>query len=564
MNILIKNGKVVDGTGNPWFYYDIEIEDGKIKQMKRKLEVKADRTIDAEGLVVAPGFIDAHCHADGPLVFRPALEEYKSQGITTTTFGSDGMGLYPDKKSFLEWSLQWYGSDTNMYSKVFAKSAYDWHSLTDLCQLIMSQGPAINSVPLLGLGPILFKVGYEVKSDAEVRRLTAEEMAKVKSLISQGFKEGAVGLSSSRDYPPDKWLEIDDYVEILKEVKKHNGVFFPHTILVGTPQGVREAIKMAKLSGVELHILHVVVAPNWQFGTGNNLREVLGLIDSAREDGVDVTFDVSQDLDFIYRKDGLTRQIRFFCRVYGTPPPKGVESLEQFHKNLEDPSYREMIKRTTLEVIGRSERYAAAFWQNHLDNAILTKTGDEKLEGKTVGQIAKGLGVNATDLFFDMAFNVSPVLRDRPHALVTLPRNSGHPNAENVLEASLHPLAMPSSDYPVFPTPPEYFYMGSAPWGIMPTYFRRTTARGQRLEETIRKMTSAPARVFGLTDRGILRPGMKADIVIFDPVEFRSVADYDHQNARAEGVHYVMVNGRLVLDKGELTEERPGEVLVRG
>ncbi|MFC2003821.1 amidohydrolase family protein [Chloroflexota bacterium] len=563
MNILIKNAKVVDGTGNPWFCSDIEIEDGKIKQMERKLAVKADRTIDAEGLVVAPGFVDPHCHNDGPIVFHPDMDNYITQGVTTGVLGLCGTSPFPDKETYLSLLSQVYGGDVFWYSKEFAKSDYDWHSLSDYSSLVMSRRPAVNVAPLIGLGTILWKVGYRASTEKEARRLTAEEIKGAKDLIRQGFEQGAIALSTSRDYFPDRYLVADDYIEPLKVVAEYNRPFFPHTRLLATPDGLKEALEIVRKTGVRMHISHLNVTTNWGWGYGsvNRLPECLGILDTAREEGIDVTFDVIQNMSYCFRLDSLLRQFRYFCREWADKPLEGVESFEQFRNNCQRPEYRAEVREIVTNYIGRAEQYLSGMFAEHLDMTILIKTGDKKTEGKTLGKIAKEQGLNPRDLFFDIAFGVSPLVANCPHAVEIWPFTAGHPNEENVVKATNHPLGMPSSDYPILATPVEYYYSPSA-YATASYYYEKAKDYGVRLEEVIRKLTSLPAQVLGLKDRGMLREGMKADIVIFDPEDFRAGADYYNPEEKAPGVSYVLVNGRVVLDNGELTEERPGEVLL--
>ncbi len=193
---------------------------------------------------------------------------------------------------------------------------------------------------------------------------------------------------------------------------------------------------------------------------------------------------------------------------------------------------------------------------------ILIKTGDPRTEGKTLGVIGKDMGVDPSDLFFDIGFEISPIINNSPDTVVIWPFSAGHPNEENVVKATDHPLGMPSSDYPVMATPVDYFYSPSA-YGTFPFYYRKAIDRGVPIETVIRKMTSSPAQAVGLKDRGVLREGMKADIAVFDAVEFRCGADYYHPTAKSPGLEYVLVNGGVVLDRGELTAERPGQVLLR-
>jgi len=559
VDILIKNGKIIDGTGNPWFYGDIGIKDGTIKLIDRKLKVDADRIIDADGLVVAPGFVDSHCHSDGSVVFHPEMEAAISQGITTQTLGLCGTSPYPDKQTYIDLCSNVYGANILWYHKEFAKTNYDWNSLTDYSRLVMERRPAINVVPLIGLGTIMWKAGYQVAAAKDARRITDDEVNKAKELTEQGMMQGAVGLSSAFDYVPERYVDTNDLVPILKVVADYNGAWFPHTRGLATTDGVREGIELAKKAGVALHIAHVNPIPSIQYGDADPLPECLGLVDRARREGMDITFDVIQMGNYVYPHESLKYSWRYFCRMYPARPPEGVESFEQFFKNLEKPEYRDEVRRLVVKHVGEAERYLGPLFQYHLGDVMLIRTGDESLDNKTLGQIGKERGIDPADLFFDISFGISPLVPKGSKAAIIIPEDSEH---TMVVEATNHPLAMPSTDFSVFDAPLDYFWSPAA-YASFPYYFRSAINHGVKMEEAVRKMTSFPAQSLGLPDRGILKEGLKADIVILNPSEFRNAADYNNPIAKAPGMINVIVNGKLVQDNGVLTLERPGQVILK-
>lgn len=227
MNILIKDGRIIDGTGNPWFYGDIEIEDGKIKRIARKLHGKADRTIDAGGLIVTPGFIDTHCHTDGYILSYPEMAPYVMQGITTECLGHDGYSPFPDKESYVEhtaaspWASLWYSDEVR-------QSKYDWGSLNEFRRLVNEIGLGTDIVPLIGYGTIGWKAGYRSLKAADARRLTAKEIQEMKVLARKGMEEGAFGLSQSMDYAPQSHAHPDELIELAKIAADYNGIFAIH------------------------------------------------------------------------------------------------------------------------------------------------------------------------------------------------------------------------------------------------------------------------------------------------------------------------------------------------
>ncbi len=222
MNVLIKNGRIVDGTGNPWYYGDIEVVDGKINRMARKLRTDADRTIDAEGLVATPGFVDTHCHVDGYCLICPDMAPYVFQGITTQTLGLCGHSVFPDKQTFLEVTSTSLGA--TFYRNQVIESGYDWHSLTEYRQLVRSIGITIDVIPFIGHGNIQWKAGVRTLKARDVRKPTPQELEEMKRLTRQGMEEGAFGLSEGMDQPPNRYAEEDEIIELAKIAAEYNGI----------------------------------------------------------------------------------------------------------------------------------------------------------------------------------------------------------------------------------------------------------------------------------------------------------------------------------------------------
>lgn len=567
MNILIKNGKVIDGTGNPWYYADIEIEDGKIKRMERKLEIKADKVINAEKLVVTPGFISHHGHVDGYMLFHPDMEPVVTQGITTTTMGHCGYSAFPDKQSYaghacshLFYAL-WYGEEV-------AKSSYDWHSLNEYRELVKSLGGIpIDVVPVMGHGTIRWKAGVRPLRKKDVRKPTSKEIKKMKELTKQGMEEGAFGLSESMDYAPNRYAEEDEIVELAKIVARYNGVLDPHCRNLASPEGIKEMIEIAKKTGVQLHIAHISNNAICRPGDTNVFPESFGVLERARAEGMDITTDVIQTVEYGFRVDILRDNWYRACES-APKRPKGAETYESYLKNLKKPKFREEVKRAVIEFV--KGEYFEFLFRDHADLPILINTENPEIENKPLGEIAKKIGVKPDDLFFDLTFGASPIIAEgvKPSIIFDFEPE------EDVAIASQHWLAMPAEDQSPRPDTPEL-----TPWPgayyIMPRFFNNFIypavstnvtfqwpgPRGQNVEQAIRKMTSFPAQAWGLYDRGILRPGMKADIVIFDPVEYRERSTRHNPCLTAVGMYYVMVNGKLVLNNKKLTAARPGEVL---
>ena len=564
MSILIKNAKVVDGSGSPWYWGDVFVQDKEIKRIDRKIDdVKADRTIDAEGLVLTPGFVNVHSHSEGTIVFHPEMECDVTQGVTTDILGLCSYSPYPDKKTYMETLTRNMARNVLWYRTQFANSPDDWHSLTEYAQLVMSKRPAVNVMPLVGLAPCIWIAGYRPQAETDARKMKPAEMAKAKELIRQGFAEGAWGFSTTRDYNPNQYVDPDDVIEMLKVVAEYKRTWFPHTTHVCTPEGVREGIEWAKKAGVKVHIAHFNVIPNFSPGTVNTVHECLGIVDTARDQGMDVTFDVMTWFNYCFPPHSLIHNLRHLCRVYPDKPLRGSESVEEFRKAAQSPDYRKETKNSIEQYIHRAAVRYGYFYREHLDSVMLLNTGDERLEDKTLGQLAKERGGDPKDMYYDLCFETSPILKTSPNTIVIWPLTTGYPYEGNVLKALSHSLAVPSIDTPTYGVPvSEHF--NSNTYGAFPRGYRVMVDHGIELEQAIKKMTGYPARIVGLTDRGLVREGMKADLVIIDPVEFGPGNNLINATERAHGISYVIVNGKIVMDNKKLTQERPGEVLLRG
>jgi N-acyl-D-amino-acid deacylase len=559
MKLLIRNGKIIDGTGNPWFLGDIEIEGDEIKQIARKLNVTADRTIDAEGMVVSPGFMDPHAHRDGLVLIHPDMEGDITQGITTGTLGLCGVSPFPDKETYLDHLSHWWGGAGLWWTREVAKSPLNWHSLKEYASVVTSQGISINVVPFLGFTDILWKAGFQVKQSSEIRKITPAEMEKVKELTRQGMEEGSPGFTSSFDYYCSRYVEDEDYVEPLKIVAEYNGVFMPHTYMVATPDGVKRAIAIAQKAGVQLHVSHMHHSPSTFYGNTDTTPECIGIVERARTEGKDITFDIIQNPGWAWPARLGPRMWRSLIRMYSGEPVEGTESLDSFIQHLQDPEYRKATKKRFVHCICQSAPYWDPFFKEHYNDAFVIRTGDAHLENMTLGEISRETGIEPLDIYFDAcvgAGNIFPKGSDPLFIWHTI----GKP--EIIVEATNHPLGMPSIDLPTIATPKEEQPNPFA-YGAFPKYFVSALAQGTRIEDTIRKMSSYPAQMMGIYDRGILRRGMKADIVILDPKRFRSPADNLNPVAKSLGLYYVIVNGKIVLENGKLTQERPGQVLLR-
>jgi len=528
--ILIKDGFVVDGTGGPWYRADVAISDGKIVDMNSRLSTsKADSIIDAKGLVVAPGFIDAHSHSELNFLVYPFAESKVMQGITTEftcQCGTSGSG--PLRGVALE--------DTqNDMKKMSPGSEVDWRTLAEYIDRFERQGCSVNGAFQVGHATVRLGVlGWEN------REPTRDEMDEMKGMVAQTMEEGAFGMSTGTMFPPGNFAETEEVVELAKVVGKYGGIHTSHIRRLGFENdarggrdfivrivdsqywAIRECIEIGRRAGIPTTWTHARA-----IGEANRdkvLDDWLKEVDYARRTGVDVGIDV---YPWLYRG----------ALVRGFPTWASEGGPEKLIERLRDPETRKKIRQ--ILDINMSSIVAEHTW----DNALILSASeeDQDLIGKTIAEAARIRGMEPVDLYLDRVTEGKPF--------------GGHAHAfseDDVRKLLKHHLTMVSTDgkampaHPTKETHPRSF--GTYP-KILGKYVREE--RIMPLGEAIRKMTSAPANKLGLLDRGLLRPGFWADVVVFDPLNIRETATYKHPMSYPVGIEAVFVNGALTVEKGK-------------
>jgi dihydroorotase/N-acyl-D-amino-acid deacylase len=501
-DLLIRNGRIVDGTGSPWYRADIAILGDSIARIAPSIAEPAARVIDANGQVVAPGFIDIHTHARRGIFEVPTADNYVRQGVTTLIEGPDGSSPVP---------------------------------LAPFLTRLQNQPKSVNIGSFIGQGSIRAWVIGEVN-----RKPTAEELDKMRALVEQGMKDGAFGLSSGLFYVPGSFSTTDEVIELAKVAARFGGIYISHMRdeAAGVIDSVKETIAIGEKGGLPTQVTHhkIIGPANW----GRSV-ETLRLIDEARKRGVDATID-----QYPYTASSTSIQAALL------PAWAQEGGREAVLKRINDPATRQKIKAETIRII-RNERGGG-----DPKNVVLAGCEwDSSLAGKSLADVARLRGMEPT------AENAAE------SALWIIERGgcSGifHAINEEDLERILrHPATMIGSDgeIPIFgkanPHPRSYGTFAR----VLAVYVRE---RGTiTLEDAVRKMSSFPAQRLGLADRGLLRPGMKADIAVFDPAKVRDVATFDKPHAYAEGFSIVIVNGQIAFDGTAMTSARPGRVLRRG
>ena len=511
---LIVGGTVIDGTGNVGYTASIGIDDdARVKVVTGDVSgIQAETVVDAHGQVVCPGFIDVHNHSDLAALADPLDECKVMQGVTTDFIGMDGMGYAPLSKENLQRMLRiWSGISG------YPALAYDFSTVAEYLSRYRNT-TATNIGFFVPNGCLRAEVvGWEN------RPATVDEMRAMQKLLKQGMDEGALGLSTGLTYPPGSYASRDELVELCGTVADCGGVYVTHVRYdLGDRafDGFREAIAIGALSGCPLHLSHYATI----VATRGKARQLLSLVDEARLRGVDVTFDSYP----------WPAGSSYLCAIL----PAWIQDRgpEQMLAYLSDHSVRKALEQEAPPLSGAA------------DQLVISAVASDKnrwCEGLTVRSIADHLGKDPWTVICDLL-----VEENLEVAYYTF---TGH--MEDVETIMVHPAQMVCTDG---------LRIGSMPnprtYGTYPKILGQMV-RDEHLmplEQAIRKMTSFPAQRFGLSDRGILRDGMKGDIVVFDPYTVSCVATFENPRQFPLGINYVLVNGTMVVDKGRHTKATPG------
>ena len=502
-DLLLRNGHIVDGSGNLWFAGDVAVRGDTIVRIARFIPDPATRTIDVKGQVIAPGFIDIHSHARRGVFDVPTAENYIRQGVTTLIEGPDGDSPVP---------------------------------LAPFLARLDALRKSINIGTFIGQGSVRTAVIGNVN-----RRATADEIGKMKVLVEHGMKDGAFGLSSGLFYVPGTFTPTEEVIELAKVAARFGGMYISHMRdeTAGVVASVKETIAIGEQGGLPTQVTHhkIIGSSNW-----GQSAATLKLVDEARARGVDVTID-----QYPYTASSTSIQSALL-------PAWALEGTrEDLRNRLKDPSIREKIKAEAVRAL-RFERGGG-----DVKNVVISRCDwDTELAGKNLGEVAV------------QRRRLEPTIENAAETALWIAEQGGcagvfHAIDENDLERILrHPATMIGSDgeIPIFgknaPHPRSYGTFAR----VLAVYVRERNTL--TLEDAVRKMTSFPAQRLGLLDRGLLRPGMKADIVVFDPARVRDAATFEKPHQYAEGFSNIIVNGQVVFDGQAMTSARPGKVLYRG
>lgn len=516
-DILIQGGRIVDGTGNPWYYADVGIEGDRITAIGRLAAADARHRIDASDKVVAPGFIDAHVHGDLVLLADPLHEPAIRQGITCYVIGQDGVAMAPSSAAARQYMCQ-YTAGFSGGAEWADRLPSDGYLSFDTYLNHFDRKCALNVCCLAPNGNARFDV-----LGLNPRPASAEEIGKMGQIIREAMEQGAVGLSSGLDYIPSLYADVAELSALCRELVPFGGIYVSH-IRGYAPERVLGALaeveQIAREADVAVHISHLNCLAD----------QVLPIIDRMRSRGIDVTYDL-------------------YCYLAGSTIlamvtlPAWVQEggIESTLARLREPVVREQLSSwfanppLSFEQIRLS--YIAAESYRHL-------------EGQTLAQAAQSVGSSVGEFICDVLAASKLVVG------CVVPHHPRRTDAD-IQALMRHPAMMAGSDG---------IYTGGCPhprgFGCFARYLGHYVRTGVwTIEEAVQRLAAHAARRFGLKDRGILRERAFADVVVFDPRRIEDRATYDNSRQLAFGMEHVIVNGELVLHAGERTRALPGRAL---
>jgi N-acyl-D-amino-acid deacylase len=525
-DLIIVNGNVVDGSGGLWFPADVVVKGDTIVRVGRldEKEKSASRIIDAKGLTVSPGFIDIHSHSDYALLVDGTAQSKVRQGVTTEILGeANSAGPIQGKASrdLGEFNLQ-----------------ADWKTLGEYFDRLQKKGISVNVGSYVGATQVRSCILGE-----ESRSPTAAEMDRMKQLVTEAMRDGALGLSSSLIVPPDTYLDTQQLMELASAVKPFEGVYSTHIRGEGVTirEAIREAIAIGEKAQIPVDVIHLKIADKKMWG---KMKEVCGLIEKARGRGARVT---ANQYPYIAGQNDLVALV----------PPWAMEGgRTKMLERLNDPGLRAKMEKDIYSgITGWYDHYLA---MKGWEGAIIASLHTEKnkaYQGKSVAAVAGILGKKPTEVVFDL-------LKEEAGSV---PAVYFVMSEEDVRYAMQVPWVSVGSDgTAVRPDgilgqgKPHPRWYGTFP-RVLGRYVREEKVLS--LEEAIKKMTSLNAEKLGIGDRGLLKEGKRADITIFNADKIIDKATFENPHQYPEGIEYVIVNGVLVIDKGQHLGTKPGKVL---
>ena len=530
LDIVITNGHIIDGTGSPWYSGDVGIREGRVAAIGNLSALPRARTIDAHGQVVAPGFIDMLGQSELTILVDPRLPSKIFQGITTEITGEGG-SVAPLNDRIIQ-------AGQASYEHYHINP--DWRTLRQYFARLEKQGMGINLATYVGAT----QVRRMVLGDANVQP-TPAQLEQMRSLVREAMGDGAVGVSTSLMYTPAPWATTEELIALASEAAKSGGIYATHMRNESSAvlQAIDEAARIGREARIPVEIWHFKVSGKDNWG---RMPELIARVNKARAEGIDINADTYA---YTAYSNGLSAIV---------PPWVHDGGDAKLVERLKDPALRARIR--------REMETPSTEWDNEWVGlqgpegiliSLVRNPALKDLQGKTMDVIAKQWGKDPIDAIFDLliqdptveivGFDMSEpdVVLALKQPWVSVDNDSSGTSPEGILgQEHSHPRA----------------------YGTFPRILRKYVREEHKLtlEDAIRKFSALPAQRMRLTDRGVLKQGMWADIVVFDPATIRDVGDYKDPNHLAEGMSYVLVNGVPVIDQGKMTGALPGKPLRGG
>jgi len=498
-DICIKNARIISGDGNPWFKADIGIKNEKISFIGRLSEKQAPKVINAEGLYVTPGFIDIHTHADRGIVETPTANNYLLQGVTTVVGGNCGGHQYP---------------------------------LSELYRKLEKSGIAINFCSLIGHNTIREKaMGLKMESP------TDEELTKMKELVRQEMKSGAIGLSTGLAYMPGIYSDTGEIIELVSVVAEYEGIYASHIRDQGEKitESIEEAIEIGEKNNIPVQISHIklCIEQNW-----NKPEIITEPVEEARKKGIEVTTD---QYPYTATSSGFSSSFPDWSLEGGD---------EKLKKRLENPEKYNRIKNYIIK-----KRLTSIKGINKLETIYIANyKKNPEFEGKNLKQILELQGKE-------------PTISTAGDLIINIQKNGGASCVFfQMIEEDVETLM--KLDYNMIASDGAVIKYGQGvphcrSYGTFPKVIHRYVKEKKilKLQEAVRKMTSLPAQTLRLKERGLVKKNMFADLVIFDLNKIKDTATYQNPHSYPEGIKYIIVNGIIAAKNGKPTKKLPGRIL---
>jgi len=529
-DLIVRNGDVIDGSGRPAYRADIGVMGDRIVALGGLGEAQAKREIDAAGKAVSPGFIDIHSHSDATVLLAPRMESKLRQGVTLEVTGNCGESAAPLRGEALEDARRSLARDGDV--------VIGWRSLGEYLDTVERRGIATNYATLVGQGTIRACV-----IGAAMRAPGAAELETMRDLVRASMEEGAFGLSSGLIYPPSSYADTEELVALSSAMESYGGFYATHLRSEGDLllESVQEAFEIGRRAGVAVQLSHHKASGPRNWG---KVGESLGMIEKARASGLDVTAD---QYPYVASSTGLGSILPEWAHDGGAP---------RLVERLRESSSRDRIR---AEVAASHEGWDDPAASQNWDSVVVSGCrSDPSLEGLGLAEIGRKLGRHPIDAALDL-------LAENGASVQVVMFTMCEPDVRAVMSSPF--VAVGSDSTARAPSGPM---SGAKPHPRCYGTFPRVIGRYARelgvipLEEAVRKMTGLPAGRLGLKDRGLLREGAYADLVVFDPAAIADRATFADPHRFPEGISAVLVNGVVAVEGGRQTEALAGKVLRRG